>query len=93
MYFNNELPREASQIVADFSMKLDDETHRFVQYVVVEEKDAKADKVTFKVELYQADNNEMVFRGAMPLVMNTKEFYRNMLLPEETSPDHYDYDY
>lgn len=86
LYFNNELPREASQIVGDLTMEMGGETQRFVQYVVVRSKNTEEDFVNFDVELYQEDADKMLLRGAANLTMSTKEFYKNILLPEKKSP-------
>ncbi|TSC61937.1 MAG: hypothetical protein G01um101448_414 [Parcubacteria group bacterium Gr01-1014_48] len=99
MYFNNTVPKEASQIISDLLLKLEDGVQHFVQYVVIQKKDTGTGFVNFNAELYRANADKMLLLGARNFTLPMNEFYDSIMLPEKKespasdSSENYDYDY
>ena len=78
MYFNTVNAKEASQIVADIVMTLNDTLHRLVQHVIISGKENN--EISFLANLYKEAGGELYLIASKTFSMGEEIFYHEMLL-------------
>ena len=78
MYFNTVNAKEASQVVADIVMTLNDMLQHLVQHVIIIGKEN--DEISFLANLYKEAGGELHLVASKTFSMSEETFYHEMLL-------------